>query len=54
MVELRPEVSGRLIYLNLPDGATVKQGTVLARINDADLQAQLEQQRRSWNWPTKR
>ena len=45
MVELRPEVSGRLIYLNLPDGATVKQGTVLARINDADLQAQLEQQK---------
>jgi len=45
MVELHPEVSGRLVYLNLPDGATVKQGTLLARINDADLQAQLEQQK---------
>jgi membrane fusion protein (multidrug efflux system) len=45
MVELRPEVSGRLIYLNLPDGTSVKQGTVLARINDAELQAQLEQQK---------
>ena len=36
MVELHPEISGRLVYLNLPDGATVKQGTLLARINDAD------------------
>jgi membrane fusion protein (multidrug efflux system) len=45
MVELHPEVSGRLIYLNLPDGASVKQGTLLARVNDADLQAQLEQQK---------
>ena len=45
MAELRPEVSGRLIYLNLPDGANVKEGTLLARVNDADLQAQLEQQK---------
>lgn len=45
MAELRTEVSGRLIYLNLPDGATVKEGTLLARVNDADLQAQLEQQK---------
>ncbi|MEI7420866.1 MAG: efflux RND transporter periplasmic adaptor subunit [Prolixibacteraceae bacterium] len=45
MAELHPEVSGRLTYLNLPDGANVKQGTILARVNDADLQAQLEQQK---------
>ena len=45
MVELHPEVSGRLTYLNLPDGANVKEGTLLARVNDADLQAQLEQQK---------
>jgi len=45
MVELHPEVSGRLTYLNLPDGEPVKQGTLLARVNDADLQAQLEQQK---------
>jgi membrane fusion protein (multidrug efflux system) len=45
MVEFRPEVSGRLVFLNLPDGATVTKGTILARINDADLQAQLEQQK---------
>jgi len=44
MVELHPEISGRITYLNLPDGAVMKEGTVLARINDADLQAQLEQQ----------
>jgi membrane fusion protein, multidrug efflux system len=45
MIELHPEVSGRLTYLNIPDGATVEKGTVLAKINDADLQAQLEQQK---------
>ena len=45
MVELHPEVGGLLIYLNIPDGAFVKAGTVLARINDADLQAQLQQQK---------
>lgn len=44
MIELRPEVSGRLTYLNIPDGMQVEAGTVLARINDADLQAQLKQQ----------
>jgi membrane fusion protein (multidrug efflux system) len=45
MVELHPEISGRLIYLNMPDGASVSKGTILARVNDADLQAQLEQQK---------
>jgi membrane fusion protein, multidrug efflux system len=45
MIELHPEVSGRLTYLNIPDGAMVTAGTVLARINDADLQAQLQQQK---------
>jgi len=42
-VELHPEVNGRLIYLNVPDGGTVSTGTILAKINDADLQAQREQ-----------
>jgi membrane fusion protein (multidrug efflux system) len=45
MIELHPEISGRLTYLNIPDGATVEKGTILAKINDADLQAQLEQQK---------
>jgi membrane fusion protein (multidrug efflux system) len=40
-VELHPEVSGRLTYLNVPEGAYIQQGTVLAKIYDADLQAQL-------------
>lgn len=39
--ELRPEISGRLTYLNIPEGSRVTQGTVLARINNADLQATL-------------
>ena len=41
MLEIHPEVSGRLTYLNIPEGNAVKAGTVLAKINDADLQAQL-------------
>ena len=45
MVELRPEISGRLVYLNIPDGAAVSKGTILAKVNDADLQAQMEQQK---------
>ena len=45
MVELRPEISGRLVQLNIPDGEKVAEGTILAKINDADLQAQLEQQK---------
>jgi membrane fusion protein (multidrug efflux system) len=40
-VDLHPEISGRLIYLNLPEGSHVSQGMLLARINDADLQASL-------------
>lgn len=45
MIELRPEVSGKIIYMNISDGASVESGTVLARINDAELQAQLQQQK---------
>lgn len=40
--ELRPEVSGRLTYLNVPEGKSVAQGTILARINSADLEAQVQ------------
>lgn len=40
-VELHTEVSGRLTYLNVPEGKEIKQGTIIARVNDADLQAQL-------------
>ena len=41
-VELHPEVSGRITYLNVPEGKQVAAGTIIARINDADLRAQLE------------
>ena len=44
-VELRPEVSGRLIYLNLIEGRPVAKGTVVARVNDADLMAQISKSR---------
>lgn len=39
-VEIRPEINGRVTYLNLPEGGTIAAGTVLVKINDADLQAQ--------------
>lgn len=41
MVEIKPEISGRLTYINLTDGKQVTAGEILAKINDADLQAQL-------------
>ncbi len=44
-VELRPEVSGRLTYLNVPEGKTIAKGTVIARVNDADLRAQIAKSR---------
>jgi membrane fusion protein, multidrug efflux system len=44
-VELRPEVTGRLTYLNIPEGKAVSKGQVLAKINDADLRAQLGKSR---------
>jgi membrane fusion protein, multidrug efflux system len=41
-VDLHPEVSGRLTYLNIPEGKYVRKGTVLAKINSADLVAQYQ------------
>src|ERR1017187_6335261 len=41
-VDIHPEVSGRLTYLNIPEGKYVTKGTVLARVNSADLEAQYE------------
>jgi membrane fusion protein (multidrug efflux system) len=41
-VELHPEASGRLTYLFVPEGKLIKQGTLIAKVNNADLQAQLE------------
>lgn len=40
-VELKNEVAGRVIRINLPEGRFVRQGTLLVKIFDSDLQAQL-------------
>ena len=40
-VELHPEATGRITYLNVPEGKYIKRGTVIARINDEDLVANL-------------
>ncbi|HTL82224.1 MAG TPA: efflux RND transporter periplasmic adaptor subunit [Bacteroidia bacterium] len=40
-VELAPEVSGRVTFLYLPEGQAVKKGTLLVKLFDEDLQAQL-------------
>jgi membrane fusion protein (multidrug efflux system) len=41
-VELHAEVSGKIIELNLNEGSTVAKGTLLVKLFDADLQAQLK------------
>src|SRR6476469_7285285 len=38
--EIHPEVSGRIIQLNVREGATVSKGSLLDKLYDADLQAQ--------------
>jgi membrane fusion protein (multidrug efflux system) len=39
---LMPEVTGRVVAINLPEGNMVKQGTLLVKLFDGDLQAQLK------------
>lgn len=39
-VEIKSEISGRIVYLNVAEGAQIGRGTVIARISDADLRAQ--------------
>ncbi len=38
-VDLHPDATGLLTYLNIPDGKFVRKGTVLAKVNSADLVA---------------
>jgi membrane fusion protein (multidrug efflux system) len=38
--EIHPEVSGRIVQLNVREGTHVGKGTVLAKLYDGDLQAQ--------------
>jgi len=39
--EIHPEVSGRLVSLNIREGANVSEGALLAKLYDGDLQAQM-------------
>jgi membrane fusion protein, multidrug efflux system len=40
--ELRSEVSGRIVVLNINEGSQVRKGTLLVKLFDKDLQAQLK------------
>jgi membrane fusion protein (multidrug efflux system) len=40
--QIRPETSGRIVLLNIQEGATVKKGSLLAKLFDQDLQAQIK------------
>lgn len=40
-VELRSEISGKVVSILFKEGAYVKEGDLLVKINDADLQAQI-------------
>lgn len=41
-VELKNEVAGRVVKINLPEGKFVKKGTLLVKLFDDDLQANLK------------
>ncbi|RYZ21475.1 MAG: efflux RND transporter periplasmic adaptor subunit [Chitinophagaceae bacterium] len=38
--EIHPEVSGRIVQMNIREGSIVSQGSLIARLDDAELQAQ--------------
>ena len=40
--EIHPEVSGKVTYLSIKEGTHVRKGTLLAKLFDGDLQAQLQ------------
>lgn len=42
VTEIHPEVTGRVVRLNVREGQFVVQGSVIAKIYDGDLQAQLK------------
>ena len=41
-VELKPEISGKVIKLAINEGSQVNKGDLLVKINDAEFQAQLK------------
>jgi membrane fusion protein (multidrug efflux system) len=40
--QIRPEVGGRVVELNIKEGSVVQKGTLLVRLFDQDLQAQMK------------
>jgi membrane fusion protein (multidrug efflux system) len=42
VTEIRSEIPGRVVRLNIPEGSNVSKGTVLVKLFDEDLQAQLK------------
>lgn len=44
-VDLKAEAQGKIIELNLNEGSAVSKGMLLAKLNDADLQATLKRQK---------
>jgi membrane fusion protein (multidrug efflux system) len=42
VTEIRPEISGRVVALNIPEGSFVQKGALLVKLFDGDLQAQLK------------
>lgn len=42
MVDLKPEVAGKIVQLNISEGKTVSKGQLLIKLNDEDLQAQVK------------
>lgn len=41
-INVQSEISGKIVMLNLQEGSLVSKGTMLAKLYDADLQAQLK------------
>lgn len=42
IVDLKPEVAGKIVQLNIQEGKAVSKGQLLLKLNDIDLQAQLK------------
>ena len=40
--EIKPEISGRVVFLNIKEGAMASKGQLLVKLFDGDLQAQLK------------
>lgn len=41
-IEIKPEIAGRLVSVNFKEGQYVNKGRLLAKLNDADLRAELK------------